>query len=133
MNRYFVLLGIFCLSQVFSNKSSRLFSRNLCKKKIDVNKCFRPKKISKVIRDFMTKSEKIKNILIHPEPDDEGDWESGEVPWEPKNITDFADDTNYTEYNEKNKSNDTGISVGGNMPVSPLTPMNAHDVAMLFV
>jgi hypothetical protein len=129
MRYYLALLGLFLLSQVFSNKSSRLFSRNHCRKKINVNNCFTQSKMNKIIRDIMTKSEKIKNIIIQPEPDDEGDWESGEVPWEPKNITDF---TNYTDYNEK-KSNETRISVGGNSPLTPLPPVNAHDVAMLFV
>ena len=36
---------------------------------------------------LLKKSEKIKNILIYPEPDDNEYWEFGEIPWEPKNET----------------------------------------------
>jgi hypothetical protein len=123
MKHYLALLGIFCLTQVFLNKSSRLFSHNPCKKKYTLNNCFGSKKINKAIKTFLIKSEKIKNILTYPEPDDKEDWESGEIPWDPKNTTD---------YNKKKKSNDTYIMVG-DIPVNPLTPLNINDVAMLFV
>jgi S-methylmethionine-dependent homocysteine/selenocysteine methylase len=100
-----------------------LFSHNPCKKKYTLNNCFGSKKINKAIKTFLIKSEKIKNILIYPEPDDKEDWESGEIPWDPKNTT---------NYNRKKQSNDTDIMVG-DIPVNPLRPLNINDVAMLFV
>ena len=117
MNLYLALFGILLFGNFSSNKSHRLFSRNLGKNNCIFNNCVTP---SKVITDFLTKTEKIKNILIHPEPDDKEDWESGEVAWNPKNSTD---------YNGKNKSDDTRIMVG-DIPVNLITN---YDLAMLFI
>lgn len=43
-------------------------------------------KLKKIIKDLMKKSEKIKNILTYPEPDEKEDWESGEIPWDPQPV-----------------------------------------------
>jgi hypothetical protein len=60
-------------------------SKRCIGEKCGIDKYIEPTpKLKKIIRDLLKKSEKIKNILIYPEPDDKEDWESGEIPWEPK-------------------------------------------------
>lgn len=125
MNNYLALVTLCFFSYVVSNESFMPVNSKRCiGEKCGIDKYIEPTpKLKKIIRDLLKKSEKIKNILIYPEPDDKEDWESGEIPWDPKNTT---------NYNRKKQSNDTDIMVG-DIPVNPLRPLNINDVAMLFV
>lgn len=86
MNNYLALITVFFLCHVSSvesfmpTNSKRCFGGS-CK----IDEYIEPTpKLKKIIKDLMKKTEKIKNILIYPEPDDKEDWESGEIPWEPQ-------------------------------------------------
>jgi hypothetical protein len=86
MKHYLALLTVFFLWQVspvesFMQTNSRRCIGNSCR----IDEYIGPTpKLKKIIKDLLKKSEKIKNILIYPEPDDKEDWESGEIPWEPQ-------------------------------------------------
>jgi hypothetical protein len=86
MNHYLALITILFLGQVTSIKSFTPVNLKRCfGGTCEIDKYIEPTpKLKKIIRDLLKKSEKIKNILIYPEPDDKEDWESGEIPWEPK-------------------------------------------------
>lgn len=78
--------------------------------------------IRKVIKILLKKSEKIKNIIIYPEPDDKEDWDSGEIPWDPK-------EENMTTLQNKNSTSQQTQPQNYNN-INEVTP---HDLAMLFI
>jgi predicted ATP-dependent protease len=82
-------MTIFFLGQVVSVDSFMPINSKRCiAENCGIDKYIEPTpKLKKIIRDLLKKSEKIKNILVYPEPEDKEDWESGEIPWEPKNET----------------------------------------------
>ena len=89
MNNYLALVTLCFFSYVVSNESFMPVNSKRCiGEKCGIDKYIEPTpKLKKIIRDLLKKSEKIKNILIYPEPDDNEYWEFGEIPWEPKNET----------------------------------------------
>jgi hypothetical protein len=119
MNSYLALITLFFLGQVISVDSfmpvnSRHCSRDSC----GLDKYIEPTpKLKKIIKDLMKKTEKIKNILIYPEPDDKEDWESGEIPWEPRNVN----ETEIYEVNNGTSSNDEQDS------------LSSYNLGMLFI
>ena len=127
MKHYLALVTIFFISQVFSVNSFTPFNN-----KDRVNKCWnkfcegssnpklRKVMIRKVIKNLLKKSEKIKNIIIYPEPDDKEDWDSGEIPWDPK-------EENMTTLQNKNLTSQQPQYYNN---INEVTP---HDLAMLFI
>lgn len=108
MNHYLALITVFFLGQVIltdcfmpANNAKRC-NRDSCR----IDEYIEPTpKLKKIVRDLLKKSEKIKNILIYPEPDEKEDWDSGEIPWEPRNVneTEVYEVKNRTEIqNEQN-------------------------------
>ena len=98
MKHYLALLTIFFLWQVSSVDSFMQTNSKRCiGGNCGIDKYIAPTpKLKKIIRDLLKKSEKIKNILIYPEPDDKEDWESGEIPWEPRPATNETYSVNTT-------------------------------------
>ncbi len=72
-------------------------------------------KLKKIIKDLIKKTEKIKNILTYPEPDDKEDWESGEIPWEPQPA-----------------ANET-YSINGTLSDGDSYTISSHNLGMLFI
>jgi len=98
MKHYLALLTIFFLWQVSSVESFMQTNSKRCiGGNCGIDKYIAPTpKLKKIIRDLLKKSEKIKNILIYPEPDDKEDWESGEIPWEPQSAANETYSVNTT-------------------------------------
>ena len=106
MKNYLALLTIFFLWQVSSVESfmpvnSKRCIGNSCR----IDEYIEPTpKLKKIINDLLKKSEKIKNILIYPEPDDKEDWESGEIPWEPRPAANETYSVNTTKTDDETHS-----------------------------
>ncbi len=117
MKHYLALLTVFFLWQVnsvecFMQTNSKRCIGSSC----GIDKYIEPTpKLKKIIKDLIKKSEKIKNILIYPEPDDKEDWESGEIPWEPQPAA-----------NETYSVNNTVID-------SETHTISSYDLGMLFI
>lgn len=108
MNHYLALLTLFFIGKMISTDSfmpinSKRCTRDNCR----LDEYVQPTpKLKKIIKDLMKKTEKIKNILIYPEQDDKEDWESGEIPWDPKNVnvTEIYEVNNDTSSNDEQDS-----------------------------
>jgi hypothetical protein len=117
MNHYLSLMVLCFFSYVVSNESfvpvnSKRCVGNNCR----INEYIEPTpKLKKIIKDLLKKSEKIKNILIYPEPDDKEDWESGEIPWEPQPA-----------------ANET-YSMNNTLTDSETHTISSYDLGMLFI
>ena len=117
MKHYLALLTVFFLWQVspvesFMQTNSRRCIGNSCR----IDEYIGPTpKLKKIIKDLLKKSEKIKNILIYPEPDDKEDWESGEIPWEPQPA-----------------ANET-YSINGTLSDGDSYTISSHNLGMLFI
>ena len=118
MNHYLALITIFFLGQVISiNSFMPVNSKRCVVGSCGIDKYIEPTpKLKKIIKNLLKKSEKIKNILIYPEPDDKEDWESGEIPWEPRN-------DNITET----------YSVNGTITDNETHTISSYDLGMLFI
>ena len=88
MNHYLALITLFFIGQMISTDSFMPINSKRCTTdNCRLDEYVQPTpKLKKIVRDLLKKTEKIKNILIYPEPDDKEDWESGEIPWEPRNV-----------------------------------------------
>ena len=119
MKHYLALITIFFLGQVVSVDSFMPVNPNRCNiGNCGIDKYIEPTpKLKKIIKDFMKKSEKIKNILTYPDPDDNEDWESGEIPWEPRPAADV---------------NET-YSINGTVVDSEVHTISSYNLGMLFI
>ena len=84
MNQYIALITLCFVSFIVSSKSFMPTNSKCDGNYCLVNDTKIKLKLKKVVKDLLKKSEKIKNILIFPEPEDKEDWDSGEIPWDPK-------------------------------------------------
>jgi hypothetical protein len=110
-------MTIFFLGQVVSVDSFMPINSKRCiAENCGIDKYIEPTpKLKKIIRDLLKKSEKIKNILVYPEPDDKEDWESGEIPWEPQPA-----------------ANET-YSINGTLSDGDSYTISSHNLGMLFI
>lgn len=119
MELYLVLATVLFMGSISYNFSfmpvnSKRCLRDTCR----IDEYIEPTpKLKKIIRDFLKKSEKIRDILIYPEPDEKEDWDSGEIPWEPKNITET--------YEVKNSTTNITIDTESN-------GLSSYNIGMLF-
>ncbi len=113
-----LFLGHVILTDSFMPLNSKRYVGNSCR----IDEYIEPTpKLKKIVSDLLKKTEKIKNILIYPEPDEKEDWESGEIPWEPRN-------DNVTETYEIN----TNATTSATLPDDP-TSLSSYNLGMLFI